>query len=131
MSRKDLEEAYAKIHAQKEKQEKKDKAKGGSRYSDLSRNELEKAIERELGHKLDKKYDNMSKNELRQELAKLKDRPNGDYASISTQSNKNLGPGNASYADNCVKYLRNVENINLPPKDLTYWSAKKSIINSS
>uniref|UniRef100_A0A7V4G961 Phospholipase A2-like domain-containing protein n=1 Tax=Desulfobacca acetoxidans TaxID=60893 RepID=A0A7V4G961_9BACT len=72
MSRKELEEAYAKIHAQKEKQEKKDKDKGASKYSDWSRNELEKAIERELGHKLDKKFDKMSKNELRQELAKLK-----------------------------------------------------------
>lgn len=92
MSRKDLEQSYAKIHSQAEKQEKKDnkdksaKSAAGDKYDKLSRNELDKAIEKELGHKLDKKYDNMSKNELRNELASLKDKDNKQE---KKQENKN------------------------------------------
>ena len=77
MSRKDLEQAYHEIHSKAEKKEKKDKSDkhgSGDKYEKLLRNELEKAIEKELGHKLDKKYDNMSKNELLKELASLKEK---------------------------------------------------------
>jgi hypothetical protein len=58
--------------AAKTDDKKADKPEPGDKYEKLSRNELNKAIEKELGHKLDKKYDKMSKNELRNELANLK-----------------------------------------------------------
>jgi murein DD-endopeptidase MepM/ murein hydrolase activator NlpD len=58
--------------AAKTNDKKADKPESGDKYGKLSRNELEKAIENELGHTLDKKYGNMSKRELRNELASLK-----------------------------------------------------------
>jgi hypothetical protein len=83
MSKNELRNELASL---KEKDKKSKKSDPGDKYEKLSRNELEKAIEKELGHKLDNKYDKMSKKELRNELASLKAKEEKSKESEGLQS---------------------------------------------
>jgi type II secretory pathway pseudopilin PulG len=64
------------------------------------------------------------------QVQKNADKNNKNVKSNTKVSSNLVKKGTGPYADNCVLYLRDVKGIKLPKKDLSSWSAKKSIINS-